>query len=49
MTAWEVSYTPDPAKVEFFPLLKWKTSFKGRLQDCGHQEEGNHPIKCIPF
>jgi hypothetical protein len=36
MMAWEVShtfYTPDPATVEFFLLLKWKTSFKGRLQD----------------
>jgi hypothetical protein len=34
--AWEVShkpYAPDPATVEFFLLLKWKTNFKGRPQD----------------
>jgi hypothetical protein len=36
MMAREVSHTPyapDPATVEFFLLLKWKTTFKGRLQD----------------
>jgi hypothetical protein len=34
--AQEVSHTsntPDPATDEFFLLLKWKTNFKGRLQD----------------
>jgi hypothetical protein len=36
IVAWELSHTTyasDPATVDFFLLLKWETTFKGRLQD----------------